>query len=44
MGATLGVDDYYSQPWEKSADYFGGANNSHSKYSEIGSTLYFMVP
>ena len=45
VGNLIGVDDYYSQPWERSADYFGEANHSPYKdESEIIAAIYFLCP
>lgn len=44
IGANLRVDDYYSQPWERSADFFGGAKHSYSDNSGFWAGLYFMMP
>ena len=44
IGAGLGVDDYYSQPWERSADFFGGATHSYSENSGFWVGLYFIMP
>ena len=38
---------YYSFPWERSADYFGGVENRSTGYnegSEIFSNVYFLLP
>ena len=44
IGAALNVDDYYSQPWERSADFFGGATHSYSDNSGFWAGLYFVMP
>ena len=44
IGAALNVDDYYSQPWERSADFFGGATHSYSNNSGFWAGLYFIMP
>ena len=44
IGAGLDVDDYYSQPWERSADFFGGAIHKYSENSGLWAGLYFIIP
>ncbi len=44
IGAALNVEDYYSQPWERSADFFGGATHSYSDNSGFWAGLYFIMP
>ena len=44
IGASLYVDDYYSQPWERSADFFGGATHTYSEDSGFWAWLYFLMP
>ena len=44
IGAALNVEDYYSQPWERSADFFGGATHSYSDDSGFWAGLYFIMP
>ena len=44
IGAALNVDDYYSQPWERSADFFGGATHSYSDNSGFWAGLYYIMP
>lgn len=45
IGFNLNVKDYYSQPWERSADFFGGANNGPYKDgSGFWAGLYFIMP
>ena len=44
IGAALKVDDYYSQPWERSADFFGGATHSYSDNSDFWAVIYFLIP
>ena len=43
MGAALKVDDYYSQPWERSADFFGGVNRgNYAQGSDVLASIYFI--
>lgn len=37
---------YYSLPWERSADFFGGVNRSTGYYtgSDVMAGLYFIMP
>ena len=44
IGAGLDVDDYYSQPWERSADFFGGSTHKYSENSGLWAGLYFVIP
>ena len=44
IGVSLYVDDYYSQPWERSADFFGGATHTYSEDSGFWAWLYFLMP
>ena len=45
IGAGLDVDAYFSQPWERSADFFGGANNGpYREGSDLLAAFYFLIP
>ena len=35
---------YYSLPWERSADFFGGATHTYSEDSGFWAWLYFLMP
>lgn len=44
-GNKLHFEPYYSQPWERSADFFGGANNGpYLDGSEVMAGVYFIMP
>ena len=44
IGCLSNKDNYYSQPWERSAEFFGGASSeAYVEGSEIRSTLYFLM-
>ncbi len=47
IGAAFSVNDYYSQPWERSADFFGGVQNHDynigARASGILSCAYFIL-
>jgi RHS repeat-associated protein len=44
--ATVPYDRYFSLPWERSAEYFGGVtrNYNYADYSDLASMYYSMIP
>ena len=46
IGCILGVKEYYSQPWERSADFFGQPirPEGYTPFSDIIGSLYFIFP
>ena len=45
IGAGMNVKNYYSQPWERSADFFDGVNRgNYTKNAELWAGLYLIMP
>ena len=43
-GTILGVDNYFSQPWERSADFLGGTSDGpYIEGSELLALWYFIL-
>jgi len=38
--------DYFSKPWERSAEFFGNARSSYSysQFSDVNAAIYFVFP